>query len=306
MTAKAPLPATVKPMLAKLRKDPFTSDEHVFEIKWDGMRTLAFVDDGGYRIHNRRLTSHGARYPELEFLAALPTGTVVDGELVVLEDGKPNFSRMMGREHARDPLKIRALAATTPCTYVVFDLLYRNYEPLLKQPLIERRARLQELIEPHQSGFLMLSDGIVGDGTTFYEHACAQELEGIVAKKLNSRYRPGHRGDSWQKIKRCQELQCVIIGYQVGEGEVRSLVIAAPDDDGQLRCVGKVGSGLDGEIRAQLTPALADLHRDEPLVPNAHDAQWIDPGLYCIVHFLEHTTGGDLRAPVFKELIIDS
>lgn len=293
-------------MLAKIRKEPFVSDAHVFEIKWDGMRTLAFVDDDGYRLHNRRLVSHAARYPEMEFLAGLPTGTVIDGELVVLEDGKPSFSRMMSREHARDPLKIRSLAHMTPCTYVVFDLLYRDYQPLLTEPLVERRAQLQELLSPHQSGFLMLSDGIVGDGVTFYEHACAQELEGIVAKKLTSLYRPGKRGDSWQKIKRSQELQCAIIGYQVGAGEVRSLVIAAMDSEGQLRCVGKVGSGLDGEIRAQLAPALKELHRDEPLVANPHEAHWVEPGLYCIVHFLEHTTGGDLRAPVFVELIVDN
>ena len=293
-------------MLAKISKQPFASDAHVFEIKWDGMRTLAFIEEHEYRLHNRRLVPLNERYPEMECLAGLPAGTVLDGELVVLEEGKPNFSRMMGREHARDPLKIRSLAHTTPCTYVVFDLLYNNYEPLLKQPLVERRAQLQELLEPHQSGFLMLSDGIVGDGVTFYEHAIAQELEGIVAKKLTSLYRPGIRSDSWLKIKRNQELQCAVIGYQETEGEVRSLVIAAMDDEGQLRCVGKVGSGLDGEIRDRMTPLLEELHTDQPLVPNPHDAHWVSPGLYCIVHFLERTTSGDLRAPVFKELLIDS
>src|SRR5260370_18363228 len=140
------LPRFVPPMLAK-RGVPFDSQEHLFELKWDGTRALAFVDSRGYRLVNRHRANVTERYPELGFLNDLPTGIVLDGEVVVLCQGKPDFGLLLSRNQARASPKIPPLATTFPATYVVFDLLYDRFESLLAVPLITRRKRLENLIQ---------------------------------------------------------------------------------------------------------------------------------------------------------------
>src|SRR6266702_2221179 len=140
------LPQFVPPMLAK-RGAPFDSQEHLFELKWDGTRVLAFVDSRGYRLVNRHRADVTDRYPELGFLNDLPAGIVLDGEVVVLRQGKPDFGLLLSRNQTRGSLKIQSLARTLPDTYVVFDLLYARYASLLAQPLGKRRKRLEKLIQ---------------------------------------------------------------------------------------------------------------------------------------------------------------
>jgi ATP-dependent DNA ligase len=144
--APPPLPTFVTPMLAKPGM-PFDSDEHLFEVKWDGTRTLVFVDQDGYRLVNRRQADMTDRYPEFAFLRNMPRGTVLDGEMVVLCDGKPDFALLQSREHLALPRKIQSLAQTLPATLIVFDQLYENYKPLTARPLSERRERLRQLVE---------------------------------------------------------------------------------------------------------------------------------------------------------------
>lgn len=300
------LPAAIEPMQAKLHPEPFASDEHLFEIKWDGIRALAFTAGTSTRLVSRRQQPLLERYPEFGGLVMLPPGLVLDGEIVMLREGKPDFSLLMAREHARNPLRIRNLARTQPCAYVLFDLLYQDHEPLLEHPLVERRARLEEVFAHHRGDRWVLSDGITGDGITFYEEACRQQLEGVVAKRLLSRYLPGRRTDAWRKVKRRQRITCVVLGAQCEAGEVRSLIIAAPDATGALRCVGKVGSGLDARLRAQLEPRLAAHARPGPLIACKHRGDWVEPLIYCVVEYLERTPHGELRAPVFKELLPES
>src|SRR5262245_28228111 len=138
-------PKFVSPMLAKVG-EPFDSDQYFFEIKWDGTRTLAFIEDGGCRLLNRRKVDMTNRYPEFSFLEKLPAGTVLDGEVVVLQQGKPSFQKLMSREQARAPLKIRGLSRNLPATYIVFDLLYHGHEDVMNEPLPARRERLQQLV----------------------------------------------------------------------------------------------------------------------------------------------------------------
>ena len=195
-----PLPAFVPPMLAQ-PGSPFDSDQHLFEIKWDGTRMLAFVDDAGYRLSNRHRGDRTEQYPEFAFLAQASTGTILDGEMVVLHDGQPDFRRLLSRDQARRPLTIRLLARSLPATYVVFDLLYCRYRSLLAEPLQQRRALLRQLVQEIDQPVLVLSEGIVGAGTTFFQQVCQLGLEGVVAKRLRSRYRPGRRAGAWIKIK---------------------------------------------------------------------------------------------------------
>jgi bifunctional non-homologous end joining protein LigD len=192
------LPRFVPPMLAKPGV-PFDSSEHLFEIKWDGTRVLAFVDSRGYRMANRHRADVTERYPELGFLNDLPAGTLLDGEVVVLRQGKPDFGMLLSRNQARSPLKIQSLARTLPATYVVFDLLYDRFDSLMALPLWARRQRLEAVVRACANGRLVFSEGIVGPGRAFFEVVCAEGLEGVVAKRLDGRYRPGRR--AWTKIK---------------------------------------------------------------------------------------------------------
>lgn len=279
-------------MLARIGK-PFDSDAHLFEVKWDGFRAQALIEGGGYRLLGRRSTDFTPRYEELGFLADLPSGLALDGELVVMQDGRPSFETMLRSRHA-------------PVSYVVFDLMYRDGLSVMEQPLIARRQHLQEVVEACGHSRLVLSDGVVGAGRSFFEQTRALGLEGMVAKELESRYEPGQRSGAWQKIKHTQEVLCAILGYAVDEtGDLASLIIATNDDDG-LRYVGKVGSGLTQAMRAKLR-ALCDRQRaDAPLIACDAEGRWVAPGLYCKVRYVERTQAGMLRAPVFRELITDA
>jgi bifunctional non-homologous end joining protein LigD len=194
------LPVFISPMLAK-KGEPFDSEEHLFEIKWDGTRMLAFVEHDGYRLVNRHRAERTLQYPELACLAELPAGVILDGEVVVFHEGRPDFRRLLSRDQAGSPLKIRLSARSMPATYVVFDLLYEGYRSLLTEPLSQRRQRLCQLVEDLGRPQVVFSEGIVGPGRALFEEACRQGLEGLVAKRLASRYRPGKRTTARLKIK---------------------------------------------------------------------------------------------------------
>ncbi|MCA8956697.1 MAG: ATP-dependent DNA ligase [Planctomycetes bacterium] len=298
------LPDFIPPMLAR-RAEPFDSDEFLFEIKWDGTRAQGRITDRGAVWTNRRRADLTDRYPELAGLGELGEGLLLDGEIVVLRDGKPDFRGMLSREQARGPQRAAALSRTAPATFVAFDLLFLRGESLLDAPLLERRAALHACLEPysHLPG-LLFSDGVVGAGRAFTEAAVAQQLEGVMAKRLTSTYLPGVRSADWLKIKRRLRIQCAILGFQLTGRELRSLIVAT-DVDGELRYVGKVGSGLDGATRTRLITLLQQRRRATPLVACEIDGLFVEPGLYCTVDYLEWTAAGHLRAPVFVELIVD-
>lgn len=296
------LPNHIEPMLAKIG-DPFDSSEHVFELKWDGVRAVTYVDATGMRMHGRRRRDLASRYPELACLAELPQGTVVDGELVVLrDDGKPNFRAILSRENA-SANGVAAAAKRHPVVYVLFDLLYDRGESLIDCELRERRVRLQQLVIAMAQPRLMASDGVVGDGLALFEAAREQQVEGIVAKRLDSRYLPGQRTDAWTKIKPVKLILCLVLGYEPdGARDIKSLIVAT-DVDGELQCVGRVGSGISEAQRAELRDLLFVRKADQPIIDAGMTGRWVEPGIYCTVSYLERTDDGNLRAPVFKGLV---
>jgi bifunctional non-homologous end joining protein LigD len=296
------LPAFIRPMLAKLGQ-PFDSDEHLFEIKWDGTRSLCFIDKGSYRLVNRRQIDMTYRYPEFAFLQEFPPGTVLDGEMVVLKDGKPSFPLLQSRDHARSPLKIRTLSGAMPATYVVFDMLYHRGRSIMNEPLRRRRRLLEGLLKDRPQSHLVLSKGVTGQGQAYFDLAVAQDLEGIIAKSLDSKYLPGQRTDAWIKIKRSLELCCVIIGFEPsGKDDFRNVIVAI-EEDGELRCIGKVGSGFDNALRRKLNRWLLGHLRSKPVVPCKHPGKWVEAELLCRVSCMERSTHGDMRAPAFKGLV---
>ncbi|MBL8722421.1 MAG: DNA ligase [Planctomycetes bacterium] len=300
------LPERIAPMLA-VSGPPFDAESHVFEPKWDGIRALVFCDapDLPLRVHGRRRTDLAGRYPELADLRGLPEGTVLDGELVVLDAaGRPDFPAAVRRENTA-VRHAAAAAVSAPVVYVAFDLLYCGHQSWLARPFAERRTQLGAVVQALGSARCFATSGVVGSGTALFEATRAQGLEGVVGKRLDAPYCPGERSASWIKSKAPQRVHCLILGYEpAGERDLKSLVVAA-DLDGELRCVGKVGSGFSAAERAALVARLAARPAAVPLVPNEWRARWVTPGLYCTVEFLERTAHGNLRAPVFVGMVAD-
>lgn len=217
------------PMLA-VAAEPFDSPEHLFEVKWDGVRALASVESGGWRLWGRELADYQPRYPELDVLRRLPAGTVVDGELVVLCQGRADLAAVLRRHQLVQPRKIQHASRQAPASYLLFDLLSWQGEPLLDQPLSERRKRLEELLNRCHEQRLVFSEGVVGPGREFFKQAVAQGHEGVMAKHVQGRYLPGRRMSAWRKIKPRGWIPCAIVGYTAGRSGVDSLLVAASCD----------------------------------------------------------------------------
>ncbi len=290
------------PMLA-VSGEPFDSQEHLFEIKWDGIRALACVRRKALRLWGRGQADYTHRYPELDVLRQFPADTILDGELVRLRAGRAEFSAVLRRHQLTSPRKIRWAAERHPVTYMVFDLLRLNGRCLLQQPLRQRRARLRELLATSSTERVLFSEGVTGAGKAFFDAAIEQQHEGVMAKRLDSGYLPGKRASTWQKIKPRCEVVCVIIGYSGSRCRpLRSLLLAA-QRDGSLRFVGRVRRGLSSAMQHRLAPLLDARRCAEPLVPCAEKAYWVRPDLYGRVTCFGWTLGDRLRFPCFQGLL---
>jgi ATP-dependent DNA ligase len=195
------LPPFVSPMLLK-KASPFDSEDFIFEVKWDGTRAIVLSGQQSYRLMSRHAVDMTERFPELRFLRKLKPGTVVDGEVVVLKDGKPDFALLLSRLGTEGALRTRILSRMAPATYVVFDQLYEGHGSLMGKPLEARRERLERTVEALGEPGLVFSEGIRGGGRSFFVEVSGRGLEGVVAKRLGSSYSPGARTASWLKIKR--------------------------------------------------------------------------------------------------------
>jgi len=298
----------IAPMLAYAGM-PFDSPRHLFEIKWDGTRCLLFLRGRDIRLQNRRLEDITARYPEL---ARIPQGVrarnaILDGELVVLAQGRPDFGKLQQREQVSSPLKIELLSRQLPATYIVFDLLFLNDARCLEAPLRERKGLLKGILR--ESPHLVESRYIQEKGKSFFKEVVDQGLEGIMAKALDSPYLIGKRSRFWLKIKPRGRAACYIVGYTPGKGgragTFGALAVAAVAE-GAWVYRGLVGSGFSDAALTDLTSRLKALRVDAPPIPlKTHVAgiTWVRPELRCEVTFQEPTARGRFRAPAFKRLL---
>ncbi len=282
---------------------PFDSDKHLFEIKWDGIRVLAFFGEGVHRLQGRKLTDASERYPEiLGALEALPGDGILDGEVVVLDqDGRPDFQRVLVREQTRTRDAALVKASRHPVVYMAFDLLYRNGEPLIDRPLIERKKLLTELLVSPPSP-IVESTYVLSQGKALFREAEARGLEGVVAKAISSRY-VGERSNDWLKLKVRRRTDAVLIGIvrERGTRRVKSLVLGAYDGE-ELVWLGNAGSGLDQKTVHQLGTELEHLSAAAP--PNFRaeapgDIEWLRPALVVRIEYSELTRDARLRHPVF-------
>jgi bifunctional non-homologous end joining protein LigD len=235
---------------------------------------------------------------------------VLDGELVAFdEQGRPSFGTLQSRMHVTDAASVRRLAASTPVTYLVFDVLHLDGRSLLGFPYTERRELLESLELSGPSW--QTPPWFPGGGDAVLAASKEQGLEGVIAKRLDSRYYAGKRSDCWLKVKNLRTQEVVIGGWKPGEGRrkgaIGSLLLGVPGDDG-LDYVGHVGTGFSDKMLRDLEQDLAPLARDDPpfatTVPRQHakDARWVEPTLVGEVVFGEWTREGRLRHPVWRGL----
>jgi bifunctional non-homologous end joining protein LigD len=312
-TRADPLPDSVKPMLAVAGKLPADDENWAFEIKWDGVRAILFVEGGRVRAQSRNDLDLTVSFPELadigKFLGM--TTCVIDGEIVALgEDGRPSFSRLQQRLHVSNQREAKRRSLSDPVTFVAFDLLYIDGHSLLGADYDERRDRLEAL---HLSGeTFTTTDSFHGVSGQDILAATAQNgLEGVVAKRRASPYRPGRRSPDWTKVKTFRTQEVVLGGWTDGQGErhndLGALLLGIPDDGG-LRYVGKVGTGFSASARSDLLHDLKALSTtDNPFVStlpaaDAKKAHFVRPELVGEVEFGEWTTAGRLRQPAWRGL----
>jgi bifunctional non-homologous end joining protein LigD len=321
---RQPLPGGLRPMLAVTGPVPRDPQNWALEMKWDGVRALAYIERGQVRLMSRTERDITVAYPELTTLGAPPTppaapsraGTphkqlLLDGEIVVFGDeGWPEFEALQPRMHVTSAAQAALLAGQTPVTYLIFDLLQLDGRPLFDLPYADRRALLDELAltgpywqtPPSFPG----EDFSAVQGVSLEHH-----MEGVVAKRLDSVYAPGIRTDHWRKIKNVRRQEAVVAGYKPGQGnrtgQVGSLLIGVHDESG-LIYAGHVGTGFTVETLRLLGDKLRPLRRadspfDGPVPPEyARPAVWVEPRLVIEVTFDRWTRAGRMRAPVYKGL----
>jgi DNA ligase D-like protein (predicted ligase) len=303
------LPATIKPMLARLARAPFDSPSHIFELKWDGVRALAFIERGQVRLQSRNLRDITAEFPEMASMAEAVNAhsAVLDGELVVFDrDGHPSLGRLLERLKRQS----RGGAERGPqATFVAFDVLYVDGESVMNQPLVRRKSVLHKLLRPTR--VVQPCEFIEGDGVAFFDATCALGLEGVVAKAKASVYTPGRRGPHWLKIKRRRECDLVVGGYDISGKRVpfSSLLLGLYDDLGRFQFVGEVGTGFSDAEAKRVHARLEKQHvatcpfANEPEIPGL--VYWCRPSVVCRVEYGEISEEAMLRYPVYRGLMDD-
>jgi len=303
-------PASLRPMLAATGEKAFSRDGWIFEVKFDGVRTLAFRREGEVRLFSRTGRDSTSLYPEVaEALTHLPLDDfVLDGEIVALDDtGRSSFERLQKRFSLRDGAAIEQARNEIPVVLYAFDLLAGAGYDLRSQPLRERKEILSRFLP--RRGPVRFSDHIEGDGEALFEAASRNQLEGIIAKQAGSKYEAGRRARTWQKIKVPRSAPLVIVGIVSGKGSRRDFgsLMLGWYREGRLTYAGNVGSGFDDATIDTLGARLNELRRATPAFENAPKTSratvWIEPSVVCEVRFTEVTDSGALRHPVFWRVL---
>ncbi len=306
---KSPIPRDVKPMLATLVDKPFDSEGWSYEVKWDGFRTLCYLEKGEVEIRSRNNKDFNKKfYPIYDALKTWKIDAVIDGEIAVLnEKGAPNFNA----------LQVWRSEADGQLVYYLFDVLWLNGYNLTQAPLLERRKVLQQIIP--KSDFLRLSENFAVTGTEFFELADKMGLEGIIAKKNDSPYTPNIRSKQWLKIKTQKHQEAVIAGYTKNENSSKkfSALLMGVYEGKELIFIGPVGTGFDSKMQSDLLEKMKPLITDKcpfnevpdynkpsrfrPDPPKA-EVTWLKPKLVAEVTYRASTNDGSMRHPSFKGL----
>jgi bifunctional non-homologous end joining protein LigD len=298
------LPEIGAPMLAQIGTGvPPGDSKWIYEVKWDGVRALCYIQDGQVRMVSRNGNVIDRQYPELSILPhhIQAQTAIVDGEIAALnERGVPSFELLQRRINVADASSVATLARHHPVVFYAFDLLYLNGRDLRRLPLLERKALLKEVLKPNE--VVRYSEHFT-DGRALFEAAKQQGVEGIVGKKASSFYESRRSGD-WVKYKVHSSDSFLLCGFTEGERDHFGALVLGIQDDGKLRWAGNVGTGFDRKTMKMIYDKLAPLAiKACPLEPDKNlpkkDVTWVRPELVCEVKFANWTEDGRLRAPVW-------
>ena len=298
-----------KPMLAQMADAPFDSEDWIFEIKWDGIRAISYVNEE-LSIRSRNDKELKQNFPELAELTTLSKNVVLDGEIIVITQGKPDFQAVIERAKATRIHEIEIASQKNPATYVVFDIIEKDGQPLLSLPLTERKKLLEQNLK--EGKHVLTSIFADKDGKTYYEAALKTGVEGIMAKKKNSPYEPGIRSHNWLKIKKLATCDCVIFGYTKGTGsrkEAFGALLLGLYDKNKPIYVGKVGTGFSQKELQSLAAVLEELETEERTLPPdvvvEGEVIWLKPNLVCEVVYQNVTIDNKLRMARWRGLRTD-
>gem|GEM_PF-2653131 len=269
---------TYSPMLALPAERPFDDPGWVFEVKWDGIRAIAYVGET-LSVRSRGDKELLGSFPELEELRQLTSDAVLDGEIIVMRDGRPDFRAAVQRNQLTSPAEIEEARSKNPATYVVFDILEKDGVSLIDRTL---KTRLQALGKALRQGrYVVVSAPVEEHGVDYYEAAVRRGMEGVVAKRLSSTYQPGSRSSDWLKIKRVKSCDCVVFGYTPGEGaraDTFGALLLGLYDEGRPVYVGRVGTGFtDADLKGRKGNSRQPKGRG-PLVQRPRRAPRLDVG----------------------------
>jgi bifunctional non-homologous end joining protein LigD len=303
------LPQKIRPMLATTGSMPTHEEDWAFEIKWDGVRALTYLDHGSLHMESRNLLDITPRYPEVHGVASVFKGrdAVLDAEVVAFDaEGRPSFQLLQSRMHVAGERAVRGLSQSVPVVLMVFDVLWLDGRSLMDEPWTARRQALESLaLDGHA---WRTSAAWPGQGSALSTASREKGLEGVMAKKMDSAYEAGRRSRCWVKIKNVARQEVVVGGWLPGagnrEGRLGALIVGVYEGD-QLRLAGKVGTGFTDRMLDELAGVLAPLARDTS--PFADKVSWkvarfVEPVLVAEVEFTEWTQAGTLRHPSFKGL----
>lgn len=272
---------------------------YVYQVKWDGVRMLAFVREGEVVLQNKRGRLKTDTYPELNCLGNIaPQPAILDGELVAIRNGRPDFSLILRRNFSPRPGP-----GAPPVCYVIFDILCLEGRDLRAEPLGRRQEALGKIALP--PGPVTVIDNF-GDGRQLFALTGEKGWEGIVAKDITSPYRPG-KSHAWKKIKHRQKGRFWIVGYTTNQGQLASLLIGQDFGRG-LELAGAAASGLSWDGRKMLQELLQPLAIPAPAVKvrgKKKATQWVQPVLQAKIEFMEWTESLTLRAPVLKTIVLE-
>jgi DNA ligase D-like protein (predicted ligase)/DNA ligase D-like protein (predicted 3'-phosphoesterase) len=294
-----------KPMLAKATQEAFSDENWIFEVKWDGFRAIAYVEEP-FSLKSRNEKELIQNFSELQELTKLAKNIVVDGEIVVMREGKPDFQSLLERGKAVSLHEIQRQASRLPAVYIVFDILEKDGKSLTNLPLMKRKAILKDSLK--EGANVLLCDFIEEKGEAYFESVLEKSLEGMVAKRKDSQYEEGIRTGAWLKIKKLKTCDCVIFGYSKGkksrDATFGALLLGAYDEKGNPVYLGKVGTGFTEETIRILTDKFEKITTNSaPFKPEAGDVvTWLEPKLVCEVAYQVLTREMKLRMARFKRL----
>jgi bifunctional non-homologous end joining protein LigD len=303
---RAPMPDFFEPMSAQLIDTPPKGDDWIFEIKWDGVRGLAFIQDGTLAVYTRNANRCERQYPEIRVLPHYIEAeqAILDGEIVVLDEkGVSHFELIQGRIHSQDANAIAKMGQKNPVHLFAFDLLYLDGYDLRRAQLIERKKLLQKIVKPYP--LLHVSEHFDNVGDRLIDAAREGGIEGLMAKRKTSVYE-SRRSSNWLKIKLTLEQEFVIAGYTPGERDYFGSLVLGYYEGGKLHYAGNVGTGFNSRSVAELWTLLEPLKPAKNPLSNAdkvpRGSVWVKPELVAEIKFANWTSDKKLRAPVYMGL----